>query len=43
MSVINRVLKDLDQNGAAPATLAGVQAVHVTPPRHKTQIGRAHV
>lgn len=37
MSVINRVLKDLDQNGAAPATLAGVQAVHVTPPRHKTR------
>jgi Flp pilus assembly protein TadD len=27
MSVINRVLKDLDRKGAAPITLAGVQAV----------------
>lgn len=30
MSVINRVLKDLDQKGAAPTTLAGVQAVQAT-------------
>lgn len=28
MSVINRVLKDLDRKGVAPASLAGVQAVH---------------
>ncbi len=35
MSVINRVLKDLDQKGAAPTTLVGVQAVQASsaPPR----------
>lgn len=31
MSVINRVLKDLDRTGAAPASLGGVQAVHSGP------------
>lgn len=31
MSVINRVLKDLDQKGAAPSPLAGVQAIHSNP------------
>ena len=30
MSVINRVLKDLDQKGAAPTTLAGVQVVQIS-------------
>ncbi|MDO9224919.1 MAG: tetratricopeptide repeat protein [Pseudomonadota bacterium] len=32
MSVINRVLKDLDHQGAAPTTLAGVHAVHTGTP-----------
>ncbi len=32
MSVINRVLKDLDRKGAAPLSLGGVQVVHTTPP-----------
>jgi len=31
MSVINRVLKDLDRKGVAPAALSGVQAVHSGP------------
>lgn len=31
MSVINRVLKDLDQKGAAPRSLAGVRAVQTNP------------
>jgi len=30
MSVINRVLKDLDQKGAAPSTLAGVRVVQAS-------------
>lgn len=31
MSLINRVLKDLDRKGAAPASLSGVQVVHQRP------------
>ena len=37
MSVINRVLKDLDQKGAAPSALAGVQAIQADPAPARTR------